>query len=368
MATETHFTSQTAQSSGPGSSTQSSPRFLQQAWYPAGFTSELEAGLVERTILNQPVLMYRDQDGQAVAIGNRCPHRSAPLSMGKLSDGVVTCGYHGLGFDRTGRCVRNPHGGGVSTQALSVPSYSLCERDGLLWIWMGMQDQADETQLPDYDCLDGSRFFIGTGYLHGQANYELMTDNILDLSHIEFLHPGLGTEAVSRAKVEVEFQGGRLVTTRRMRDEVLPSNLAHVYQTGTQRVNRTMEVSWQAPANMLLRVIIEPLEAGAVERGSQTLHLFTPETAYTTHYFYVGAMRKTAATQDLCETFLKALGRAFVNEDKAMIDAQQRMLGVVDIMDTKPALLPIDKAAVLARRELRRLIAEDPKNMAGHGA
>lgn len=338
-------------------------RFLRDAWYVAGFASELADGaLVGRRILDDPVLLFRDGEGVAAAIGDRCPHRFAPLHKGKLEGGTVRCGYHGLGFDRTGRCVLNPHGSTGATSGLSVPTYRLLERGNLLWIWMGAADAADETLVPEYESLDRGRFFVGEGYLHGNANYELMSDNILDLSHIEFLHPALGTDAVSRAKVEVATDGDCIVTTRRMIDEVLPPGLAHVYQTGDTRVNRTMQVTWQAPANMLLTVSVEPADGGGSwSRGTRTLHLFTPETPHSTHYFYVGSMLRETATQELTTAFLDALGRAFAREDKVMIDAQQEMVGEADIMDLRPGMLPIDKAAVLARRTLNRLISAQPQ-------
>lgn len=335
--------------------------YLLNAWYVAGFASELDARpLTGRKLLDRPILLFRDARGAARAISNRCPHRLVPLSMGRLEAGIVYCGYHGLGFDGNGNCVRNPHSDATSIKALTVPSYPLRERSGLLWIWMGDPTKADESNIPDYECLDSRRFFVGTGYLHGNANYELMTDNILDLSHIEFLHPALGTEAVNRAKVETAMADDQLTTTRRMVDETLPPRLAHVYQTGEARVHRTMEVTWKAPANMILRVTVVPSDTTqSWTRGSTTLHLFTPETNRSTHYFYVGSLARDTATQELMDNFLAALGKAFLNEDKPMIDAQQEMIGDADIMDLKPALLRVDKAGVMARRTLARMIAAE---------
>jgi vanillate O-demethylase monooxygenase subunit len=337
--------------------------WLRNAWYAAGFDKELDdLPLIGRQILGEPVLLYRAPDGSACAIGNRCPHRFAPLHRGRLVEGPVRCGYHGLGFDRTGKCVHNPHG---PAGALAVPAYPLVERSGLLWIWMGDRDLADPSNIPSFDCLDTSRFHVGYGYLYGAANYELMSDNILDLSHIEFLHPALGTEQVSRAKVETRTDGDSVVTSRRMIDEILPQNLARVYATGDRLVNRTMEVSWQAPATMLLSVNIETADEGEPWRtGSQSLHMFTPETERSTHYFYTGSLPRAKASAEVHQAFLAALGRAFVNEDKAMIDAQQAMIGALDIMELKPALLPIDRAAILARRTLRRLIATESGELA----
>ena len=330
--------------------------FMRNAWYVAGYSSELTTtALLGRTLLGLPVLLFRDQEGKIKAIGNRCPHRFVPLSLGSIVDGQVRCGYHGLGFDSSGRCVHNPHG---PTGRLAVPAYPLEERHGLLWIWMGDREAADASLVPDFAGLDPMKSHVRTGYLHGQANYELMTDNILDLSHIEFLHPALGTEAVSRAKVEVSEAPGMLSTTRRIRDEVLPSRLALVYRSGAQRVHRTMSVSWQAPANMVLTVTIEPADPSQEwQTGSQTLHLFTPETEQSTHYFYVGIMPRSTADEATADSFIAALGRAFTTEDKPMIEAQAGLVGDRDIMDLKPALFPIDKAPVRARRLLAQLIA-----------
>ena len=333
-------------------------RFLRQAWYVAGWSHELrDAPSLGRTLLEEPVLLFPDRDGKIVAIGGRCPHRFAPLSMGRVEAGVVRCGYHGLAFDATGRCVHNPHTSGKPPASLAVRRYPLEERDGLLWIWMGAPDVADPGTLPRFDGLDPSRHAVGHGYIHGSAHYQLMTDNILDLSHIEFLHPTLGTEAVSRAKVEVTQNGDRIVTTRRMIDECLPEGLAKVYRTGGERVNRTMSVEWHAAANLVLTVTVEPADGSKRwQTGSQSLHLFTPETWGTTHYFYSGSRSYDIENTALTAQFMAALGKAFSTEDKPMIEAQQRMMGSHDIMALRPALLPIDEASVRARRILQKRV------------
>lgn len=333
-------------------------RFLRNAWYIAGYSEELdETPLLGRTILSQPVLLYRGEDNIVAAIGNVCPHRFVPLSLGKVVGTQVRCGYHGLEFDRTGKCVHNPHG---AIGSLGVPGYPLVERAGLLWIWMGDSDLADPAQIPDFDNIDETTSHVRRGYLHGNAHYELMTDNILDLSHIEFLHPALGTEAVSRAKVEVVQDGESLKTTRTMRNETLPTGLAYVYKSGDQLVSRSMAVTWHAPANMVLNVTVTPEdEAAGWQTSTQTLHLFTPETGGSTHYFYVGSLPRVTADEETADRFFKALSTAFFNEDKPMIDAQAKMIGTADIMSLKPALLAPDKAAVLARRILARRIADE---------
>ncbi|WP_332796158.1 aromatic ring-hydroxylating dioxygenase subunit alpha [Sphingomonas sp. LB3N6] len=350
----------TAAPSGSSGSRAAAP-FAVNAWYVAGFSTEIDAGaLVGRKIVGLPVLLFRQVDGRPAAIGNRCPHRFAPLSMGTLCGNSVRCAYHGLAFDASGRCVHNPHGSGALPASLSVPAYPVEERCGLLWVWPGDPASADRTTIPAYDGLNPAGFHIGFGYIHGRANYELMSDNILDLSHIEFLHPSLGTPEVSRAKVEVTQGDGTVTTTRHMKDEMLPEGIARVYRVGGRRVNRSLRVTWYAPANLVLTVTVDTADdAEPWQSGSQTLHLFTPETTSSSHYFFVASVARDRVDAETASLFFANLQRVFTTEDKPMIDAQQAMIGDADLSDLKPALLPVDKAAVLARRELARRIAAE---------
>ncbi len=128
--------------------------FLRNAWYCAGWAADLGAEPITRTYLNEPVLLYRMRDGRAVAIGERCPHRFAPLHKGKLRDDCIECPYHGLRFDASGACVHNPHGDGAIPKAARVKAYPLVEQYGALWIWMGDPSLADESALIDAHEID----------------------------------------------------------------------------------------------------------------------------------------------------------------------------------------------------------------------
>ncbi len=163
--------------------------YLRNTWYVAALTTEVGAdGLFTRRLLDTSVLIYRRQDGTAVAMQDRCPHRFVPLSMGKRDGDDVVCAYHGLKFDCTGQCKHNPHGTGHIPQAARVRTFPLVERYGFLWIWMG-DAAADLTLLPDFSPLtDGDPRGVGYTYMYRQANYELITDNVMDLSHIDHLH------------------------------------------------------------------------------------------------------------------------------------------------------------------------------------
>lgn len=164
-------------------------RFLGNAWYVAGFADEVTAEvLLARTICGTPLLLYRDPDSALVAMRDACPHRSAPLSLGVYSEGVVSCRYHGLAYGRGGQCVANPHG--PVTTALAGRTWPVAERYGLCWVWPGDTDQADPGLIPDLSIIDethaNGKFQC---YMSTAANYQLCTDNILDLSHTDYLHP-----------------------------------------------------------------------------------------------------------------------------------------------------------------------------------
>lgn len=165
--------------------------YIKNAWYVACWDNEVKAGeMFHRRLLGELVVFYRKQDGSVVALQDRCPHRFVPLHMGRLVNDSIECGYHGLRFDCTGKCVLNPHGDGKIPAAAKVRQYPTLERYGMVWIWMG-DAQPNADKLPDYGVLESTGDFSTTrGYIHIESNYELMAENLLDLSHITYLHDG----------------------------------------------------------------------------------------------------------------------------------------------------------------------------------
>lgn len=339
--------------------------FLKNVWYVAAWDSEVKSGeLFKRTLLNQPVLFFRDGGGKVSALQDRCPHRFAPLSMGKHCGDSVQCPYHGLEFDGSGSCTRNPHGDGSIPKAARVMAYPVVEKYSVVWIWMGDPQRADEALIPDFSCMDPEQFYVAKRYLHARANYVLEADNIMDLSHIQYLHPStLGSDSVSQATSSTEQQGSTIWSYRMTHGEILPEFLYQAFgiESGTV-VDRWIDVRWDAPANMLLF-------AGAVaagldrSQGQQTLlpHLFTPETETTTHYWFAFPMPRAMGEvgEHIAEQQVSGLEVPFRTEDLPMLEAQQRMMGDAEFWDLKPVLLVGDAGAVRARRVLDKLIAEE---------
>lgn len=336
--------------------------FLRNCWYAAAWDEEVPAeGTFHRRILNEDVLFVRNADGEVRAMRNRCPHRFAPLHLGERSGDVIECPYHGLQFDLSGRCVHNPHGNQQIPANARVKTYPVVARHMLLWIWMGAPEKADPAKIPELMGLDPEKFSINKGYMYTPANYEYMTDNIMDLGHIDYLHKGLlGSEAINRAEVDVKQDGNIVHSNRLARNEILPMALEAVFQSGGKPCDRWLDVSWHPPANMTL--VVGVTNVGAPERiglNNPGAHLMTPETETTTHYFWSNSRDFRRDDHELHEMMDKGFELAFEHQDKPMIIAQRDAIGGEDFWDLQPVILEGDAGAIRARRILRKLIREE---------
>jgi vanillate O-demethylase monooxygenase subunit len=333
----------------------------------AGWAEEVKQGqILTRRLLDQQVAIFRDNSGIPRALLDRCPHRFVPLSKGKLCDGgrSIECAYHGLQFDGSGACIHNPHGDGRIPIAAKVNSFPLVERHQCLWIWMGDAGKSDPSLIPDFSCMDEDQWHVGKGYLHAMANYELETDNIMDLSHIEFLHPGtLGGEAVKQAATQLKQEGNTIWSLRQTKNETMTDFL---YESmgipkGT-KVDRWIDVRWDAPACMLLDSGATPTGRPRAEgTGSWLPHIFTPETGRTTHYWYAISFPKAMGPvgAEIANKVVAGLTVPFRNEDLPILEAQQKLMGDADFWEMKPVLLAGDGPAVRARRVLNQLIEQE---------
>jgi phenylpropionate dioxygenase-like ring-hydroxylating dioxygenase large terminal subunit len=333
--------------------------YLRNCWYQAGWSKELGCeNSLARTLLETPLLFLRSPNGEISALHDRCPHRFAPLSAGMIAGGRVTCGYHGLVFDGTGACVHNPHG--VVTSALCVASFPAVERHTAIWVWLGDSGTADPALIPDLSYIDATPETARiAGYVPTRAHYELLSDNILDLSHADFLHPaslgGMMVSAKTSSRTEgddviVEWDARNCEPPGAFKTQVPPPGKADIW----------VEVRWSAPAVMTLATFGEPTGTPRIpESTALTLHNMVPETSTSSHYFYCNTRPYRTEDQDFTAFLRATLEAAFTQEDKPMIERQQTRIGAADFMALGPALLTVDAAAVRARRKLAELIARE---------
>jgi len=343
---------------------------LTNTWYMAAWPSELVQGkLLGRTIANQPILMFRKQDGTAVALGDRCPHRFAPLHRGRQVGDVVQCGYHGLEFGADGRCSRNPHGGASKPKAATVPVFPIVERHGMVWIWVGTAEADEELISEEFSFVADSRRGHARGYIHVSANYLLLLDNLMDTSHGLYLHPdSLTTEEMrNNYKQTVEMDSGVVSLLLQQFSVKPPAFWAAALPASTKRVDLHDSVRGLIPSNVIHNVAYSAAGHPPYSEGgasSRSAHMFTPESETSSHYFYCNSRDYDVESVEVGNRINEALYRIFSTEDKPMIEAQQRMIGPRELMELKPVLLPTDKAAVLMRRRISDLVSRETGTVA----
>jgi phenylpropionate dioxygenase-like ring-hydroxylating dioxygenase large terminal subunit len=332
--------------------------FLSNCWYASAWTDELSRQPLERVICGEKIVLFRRADSSLAALSGVCPHRFASLARGKLLDsGNLQCPYHGLEFDASGRCVHNPHGG--LPPSVRLRAYVTVERYGIAWLWCGESEKADPALIPDFQCLVDPRYRTIHGTIVTHANYELVTDNLMDLSHVGFLHAGgIGGDAIQRGKHEV-FQSGTTVESNRWCPDAPAAPVWNaLFNHYNKNVDHWLDMRWDAPASMLLDVGVAP--AGSDRRDGITqwgAHILTPQDERSTLYFWASARDFALDSEEADLQIRTAIEYAFGNEDKPMIEDVQRNMGGRTFEEMKPLLLPFDKGAVFTRRVLADLIA-----------
>ena len=333
-------------------------KYLRNAWYAAAWSDEIGREPLARTFLDEPVVLFRDTAGTPKALADRCPHRFAPLSKGKLVGDTIECPYHGLRFGSDGSCVYNYHG--PVPKAASVHRYPMMERYGVAWIWMGEAEQAHEDKLPDFGTFStDDRFAVARGYLHVGGNYQLAVDNLLDLTHAQFLHPALGNPNSSEhSTFTIKSEGSTVWASYFFDGEPVTPFKRMFWDSPSETCDRWADMRWEAPSNLYLEV--DTAECGHPREAAVVLvpstHFLTPETGKTSHYFWMNARNCRIDDEELTEMFREGTDKAFRTEDEPMISLVQDRMGDSDFEDLKPVFLTTDRAAGKARQILAGLI------------
>ncbi|GAA5062489.1 aromatic ring-hydroxylating dioxygenase subunit alpha [Erythrobacter westpacificensis] len=329
--------------------------FLENIWYMAAWSHEVGETMLHRRLLGEPVLLMRKTDGAAIAMIDRCPHRFAPLSQGERDGDCVTCPYHGLTFDSSGQCVRNPFSETIPTGA-GVKTFPVAERNRIVWFWPGDPELADESAVPDFSAIVVDGHAPITGVMPMDANYEYGTDNLMDLSHIEFVHKGTfaGRGVIFAGEHELKVEGEQLHSNWWMPDIPAPAHTFGIYAPD-MITDHWLDMRWNAPASMYLQVGACPA-GGERDDGviAHQAHILTPETEHSTHYFWA-TTRQGPPSEEGDAMIAGLMGQAFGDEDKPIIEAAFANTEGADFWDRKPVSLGIDQGGTRARRIIEKL-------------
>jgi nitrite reductase/ring-hydroxylating ferredoxin subunit len=344
-------------------------QYLRNCWYMVGWARDFEVGkLMPLVVLNERLVIYRSASNRLVALEDRCPHRLAPLSAGRLEQDDIRCMYHGLKFAPDGRCVQIP-GQTKIPPTVSARSFAIEEKHSVAWVWMGEKAKADTSLIPDFVGIEHPDWRMLPGQMDYDANYTLINANLLDLSHVPYVHRnsfGGGEEMVPEAGAAFEMavptietldRGLRMTTAQRaaptvplFREEVGP-----VVDTWTTN-------DFLVPGIFLLTM--ELYAPGTIDRAGgrrpteTPLHrnfscqAVLPITDRRSRYFYaLGPWPQSKLNADV---FAQVAQMAFA-EDKAMINAQQQVID--GSPGVRPKLLFMDKMNSKFDSIMRRLLA-----------
>ena len=346
--------------------------FVRNAWYVVMWSQDLKAGeLVGRTLLNDPVVIFRDPDGRVNAMEDICPHRLAPLSMGKLvNDGKhIRCAYHGLEFDGAGKCAHNPHASGRIPKNSDVRAYSVVEKHSLIWIWMG-ERAADPAIIPYFPLLDGAHQVSKRDWMKMEANYQLIVDNLLDVSHTAFLHEGLlgGPDTVKgNMKVVPKETKNALLIERWIDNIPVPKFFDLLFKRDGQRVDNWMNMTWQMPACLTNDTgVTSPGKPRCEGTGIFGMHFITPETDRSSWYHFAAVRQNPISLgepgdSETMKQIAELRRYAFEVQDKGIIEGQQRILDIPRFKDEPFVPLETDLGTVSIRRHLQDLIDAEKK-------
>lgn len=337
--------------------------FLYQQWYVAAFSDELGRELLARTLLGKRVVFYRTAAGEAVALADRCAHRSYPLSGGRLDGDTIVCGYHGFRYDAQGDCIEVPSAT-KCPRSIGVQRYPLVERGGLIWIWMGEPDHADLGRLPEIAFLEGG-WDCSKGYFHLRGNYVSLHENLLDLTHLSYIHAkSFGTPDYARAPYKTDIKDGHIQICRTVNPTLLPPVWAEPSGlTGVKTATRVANSEFVSPAFHLVSTSFFDGALPEVERNVcsiRTAHLPTPETHRSTHYFIVHGRDFALGDDNVTQVMHNRLFTAF-QEDVEALAILEETLEHTAPEDLYEISVASDGPSVAMRRYIKRCANEEAR-------
>ncbi|MEY3520818.1 MAG: Toluene-4-sulfonate monooxygenase system iron-sulfur subunit TsaM1 [Pseudomonadota bacterium] len=342
--------------------------FIQNTWYVACTEAELEAlgsKPLGRTICNEKMVFFKGPDGQVAAVEDFCPHRGAPLSLGKVCKGHLQCGYHGLEMGVEGKTVHMP---GQRVRGFpAIKSYAVVERYGFVWVWPGDQSKVDESQMPVFEFFENPAWAYGGGLYHVKADYRLMIDNLMDLTHETYVHANsIGQPEIDETPSETKVDGDQVVLQRHMQGIQAPPFWQMAMSANgldpQAKVDRWQICRFSPPSHVMIDVGVALSGKGGFDAApehkaySVVVDFITPETE-TSHWYHWGMARQFKPHDTELTDKIRAGQGGIFNEDMEMLQLQQ--VNISKWPERKLLMLNIDSGGVQSRRIIDRLLAQE---------
>ncbi len=340
--------------------------FLKNAWYVATWDHEIGRDLTPVTMLGENIVLYRLQNGKLAALEDACPHRKLPLSMGRIKGDDVECGYHGLTFDCSGACTRVP-GAERIPHVACVRSYPVEERYGLVWVWMGEAAKADPAEIFRVEHFGDPSWGVNRGEsMTINCNYLYMTDNLLDPSHVAWVHQSsFASSACEETPLETTVKSDGVVVWRWMLD----SDPAPFYAPFLQfegKCDRKQHYEVRYPSNAIIKAIFAPSGFGGEGRElpantflMDSYNFMTPVDENRTKYYWFQMRNFAPHDPDVSARFATSVRGAF-EEDRVVLEAVHH--GIAN-KKTPNLDLKIDVGPLRFRRKLSQMIDSETMNV-----
>ena len=342
--------------------------FIKNTWYVACAMTELDAlgsKPLGRTICNEKMVFFKGPEGRVAAVEDFCPHRGAPLSLGKVCNGKLVCGYHGLEMGCEGKTVHMP---GQRVRGFpAVKSYAVVERYGFVWVWPGDQAQVDVAQMPVFEFFDNPAWAYGGGLYHVQADYRLMVDNLMDLTHETYVHAtSIGQPEIDETPCTTTVEGNKVILQRHMQGIQAPPFWQMAMSANgldpQAKVDRWQICRFTPPSHIMIDVGVALAGQGGFDAApehkaySVVVDFITPETE-TSHWYHWGMARQFKPEDASLTDKIRAGQGGIFNEDMEMLQLQQA--NISQWPDRKLLMLNIDSGGVQSRRIIDRLLAQE---------
>jgi len=339
--------------------------FPKNAWYVACTPNEIDDKPLGRRVCGEAIVFYRGPDGQVAALEDFCPHRGAPLSLGKVVEGRLVCGYHGLEMGCDGKTIAMP---GQRVRGFpAIRSFPAVERHGFVWVWPGDPAQADPAKIHHLDWAESPEWAYGGGLYHIQCDYRLMVDNLMDLTHETYVHAtSIGQKEIDEAAPTTKTEGDEVITSRFMNGIIAPPFWKMALRGNglpdDQPVDRWQICRFTPPSHVMIEVGVALAGHGGydappeLKASSIVVDFITPETETSIWYFWGMARRFKPQDEALTASIREGQGKIF-SEDLEMLERQQKNL----LAHPERSLLKlnIDAGGVQSRRVLERITAQE---------